>query len=619
MVKSKHVNMNIIGKAIKTVYYLDKRYVLENIILGIFSAGLPFVNIYMGKLIIDAIIARVDGSNLLRLVLITIIANGVLSMINKFLEADSELRARIVVRNRDMFINEKIIKLDYELIEKEETHAKLTELKELNKYGMFGIYAEGIYLKNVFKGAFTLLIAIFMSFGLFQARIPGSIANGVLQNIIFISLILLTTLVSILSAQSINNKMANMTSDEIMEANVIGECYCRNIFDYKFGKDVRLYSRKLYIRAGEGLMAAVNKLYKMISKIMVGPKVLAAVCSVISIGAIYCYIGYKAYYGAIGIGELMQYTGAVTQMLEGIILLTTTIGKIINNNYYFEKLFYVTDLNKRKYLGSLPVEKRDDNEYAMELKNVSFKYPDTEKYVLKNINLKLKIGEKLAVVGMNGSGKTTFIKLLIRLYDPDEGEILLNGINIKKYNYEEYLRLFSVVFQDFKLFSFTLEQNIASSVEVDKDKANFAIRQAGFEKRFKEMKYGLDTYLYHDFDEKGVEVSGGEAQKIAMARALYKDAPFVILDEPTAALDPISEFEIYSRFDEIVDGKTAIYISHRLSSCRFCNDIAVFDEGEIIQRGSHDELIKYTSGKYYELWNAQAQYYKDEEVQVLMA
>lgn len=619
MVKIKPVKMNIIGRTIKILYQLDKRYIIENILLGIFSSSLPFVNIYMGKLIIDALIERAEGSEFIKLVLITIIANGILSVINKFLEADSELRARIVVRNRDMLINEKIINLDYELIEKEETHGRLAELKELDKYGMFGVYSEGIYLKKVFKGFFTVIIAIVMSMGLFQAKVPGSTFSGILQNTIFIVLILSTTVVSIISAQGINDKMANMSSGEIIEANVIGECYCRNVFDYKFGKDVRLYSSRLYNRAGEGLMAAIRTLYSMISKIMLGPKVLAAICSVISIGAIYCFIGYKAYYGAIGIGELMQYTGAITQMLEGIILLTTTIGQIINNNVYFEKLFDVIELNGGKYMGTLPVEKRDDNEYTLELRNVSFKYPGTEKYVLKSLNMKLKIGEKLAVVGMNGSGKTTFIKLLTRLYDPTEGEILLNGINIKKFDYDEYLRLFSVVFQDFKLFSFSLGQNIASSVEIDEGKANNAIKQAGFEKRFKEMPDGLNTYLYHDFDEKGLEISGGEAQKIAMARALYKDAPFVILDEPTAALDPISEFEIYSRFDAIVNGKTAIYISHRLSSCRFCNNIAVFHEGEILQRGSHDELIEDKNGKYYELWNAQAQYYKDEEVELLMA
>jgi ATP-binding cassette subfamily B protein len=217
----------------------------------------------------------------------------------------------------------------------------------------------------------------------------------------------------------------------------------------------------------------------------------------------------------------------------------------------------------------------------------------------------------MAVVGMNGSGKTTMIKLLCRLYDPTEGIITLNGVDIKKYNYDEYMAIFSVVFQDFKLFSFTLSQNVAASVAYDSEKMAQTLTKSGFDSRLENMPKGIETYLYKDFEEDGVEISGGEAQKIALARALYKNAPFIVLDEPTDALDPIAEFEIYSKFNEIVGDKTAIYISHRLSSCRFCDDIAVFHEGELIQRGSHDALIADENGKYYELWNAQAQYYEN--------
>lgn len=615
----KHAKFNIIGRAIKLLVKLDKRYLIDNICLGVFSTIMPFVNIYMGKVIIDALIAKADKYEFIKLVVITIVANGVLSIINKYLEADTQLREKLVVRNRDMLINEKVVNLDFELVEKEETHAKLAELRELNKYGMFGVHREGLFLRNIIKGVLTIIIAIAMSFGLFSAQVEGAVINGSILNSILISSILIITGLSIYSAQGINKKMKSMTTNEVVELNVVGEHYYGFIFDYKFGKDVRLYSERLFERAEANLVKGINSLYSSLAKLTMGSKLTAVCCSVVSISIVYCFIGYKAYYGTISIGEIMQYSGSITQMLSGIILLTTAIGQTINNNYYFEKFFELIELNTGKYMGTLPVEKRDDNEYTLELKNVTFKYPGTERYVLKNVSMKLNIGEKLAVVGMNGSGKTTFIKLLARLYDPNEGEILLNGINIKKYDYDEYLKLFSVVFQDFKLFSFSLGQNIASSVEVEEEKAKAVINEVGFENRFSEMKNGLETYLYHDFDENGTEISGGEAQKIAMARALYKDAPFVILDEPTAALDPISEFEIYSKFDEIVNGKTAIYISHRLSSCRFCNNIAVFHEGEIIQRGNHDELIEDSEGKYFELWNAQAQYYKEEEVEMLLA
>jgi ATP-binding cassette subfamily B protein len=217
----------------------------------------------------------------------------------------------------------------------------------------------------------------------------------------------------------------------------------------------------------------------------------------------------------------------------------------------------------------------------------------------------------MAVVGMNGSGKTTMIKLLCRLYDPTEGYITMNGIDIKLYDYIEYMKIFSIVFQDFKLLPFTVAENIAASSNFDMDAMSDAVEKSGFGPRLKTLPNGLNSYLYKDFEEDGTEVSGGEAQKLALARALYKDAPFIVLDEPTAALDPVAEYEVYTKFNEIIGDKTAIYISHRLSSCCFCDDIAVFHDGRIIQRGGHEQLLADTGGKYYELWHAQAQYYTD--------
>ena len=325
--------------------------------------------------------------------------------------------------------------------------------------------------------------------------------------------------------------------------------------------------------------------------------------------ACYLFVAIKAFLGAYGVGSVVQYVSVLTRLGDGI---RDLMFMVSDNELYcahLKKMYDYLDIPNHMYQGSLTVEKREDNEYYIEFRNVSFKYPRTENYVLHNVNLKFKIGEKLAVVGMNGSGKTTFIKLLCRLYDPTEGEILLNNVDIRKYDYKEYMSIFSVVFQDFKLFSFGLGQNVSASFNYNEELAKKCLEKAGFYERLQSMKKGLETSIYKDLDEEGVEISGGEAQKIALARALYKNAPFIILDEPTAALDPIAEYEVYSKFNEIVQDKTAIYISHRLSSCRFCDVIAVFDGGQIVQRGVHDRLLQDTHGKYYELWNAQAQYY----------
>jgi ATP-binding cassette subfamily B protein len=266
------------------------------------------------------------------------------------------------------------------------------------------------------------------------------------------------------------------------------------------------------------------------------------------------------------------------------------------------------DLPSKKDSGTEDIDFSVDP--VIRFEKVSFRYPGSETYALKNISIELSPNKKLAVVGMNGSGKTTMIKLLCRLYEPTEGRITLNGKDISCYKYDQYLRLFSVVFQDFRLLAFSLGQNVAAASKYDKVRVQECLEMAGFGDRFASLEMGTEHALYRDFDERGVDLSGGEEQKIAIARAIYKGAPFVILDEPTAALDPISEYEIYTKFDLIVGSKTAIYISHRLSSCRICDNIAVFDHGEIVEFGTHEALLDNKDGKYFALWSAQAQYYQ---------
>jgi ATP-binding cassette subfamily B protein len=336
----------------------------------------------------------------------------------------------------------------------------------------------------------------------------------------------------------------------------------------------------------------------------------SAAVSVIFTGVVYGFVCLKALAGAFGLGSVTQYVASITKVSGGMSQLIETLGQMCNNAPFLALVFEYLDIPDNMYQGSLTVEKRSDRKYQVEFRNVSFKYPGSENYALRNVNMKFEIGKRLAVVGMNGSGKTTFIKLLCRLYDPTEGEILLNGIDIRKYNYREYMDIFSVVFQDFKLLSLKLGENVAGRTDYDKARVVDCLKKAGFADRLSTLNDGTETYLYKDYDsDNGVDVSGGEAQKIAIARALYKDAPFIILDEPTAALDPIAEAEIYSKFDEIAGDKTAIYISHRLSSCKFCDEIAVFHEGAVIQQGTHASLVADEDGKYYELWHAQAQYY----------
>ena len=416
-----------------------------------------------------------------------------------------------------------------------------------------------------------------------------------------------------------NYKAVNK-SDLLFEKTGRNQTYSNRVytfFQYKLpknlekAKDIRIYNqseiaektmKKFSIGSNskeEDKYDFLRCLYPALSSLLVG----------VSNMACYLFVVVKAFFGAFGVGNIVQYVSVLSKMGDGIRELWAMLSDNTLYCRHLKRTFAYLDIPNKMYQGSLTVEKRDDNEYYVEFKDVSFKYPGIDLYALRHVNIKFKVGEKLAVVGMNGSGKTTFIKLLCRLYDPTEGEILLNDVNIKKYDYQEYMSIFSVVFQDFQLFSFSLGQNVAASAEFDREKVLACLEKAGFGERLGTMPKGIETSLYKNFDSDGVEISGGEAQKIALARALYKDAPFIILDEPTAALDPVSEYEVYSKFDEIAGDRTAVYISHRLASCRFCDKIAVFHQGRIIQTGNHEELLADSGGKYYELWNAQAQYY----------
>ncbi len=382
--------------------------------------------------------------------------------------------------------------------------------------------------------------------------------------------------------------------------------------DYHFIKDLHLYDGYDMMEkyTSENMrhfekLAPISNILKYAGRM---GRLQGSVQRLMDLGGYLVSVAY-AMLGAFPIGSVVKFAGAFTNIVRSLQGMEAQYKELALTARREASTLEMLGIRDEMYKGKLPVEKRLDNRYEIEFRHVSFKYPGAEQYALKDFSLKLRVGERMAIVGMNGSGKTTMIKLLCRLYDPQEGEILLNGVDIRKFQQEEYMGLFSVVFQDFGLLSMPLGQNIACSMEVDRELALDCLRKAGMEERVERLPKGLDTFLYQDIADDGVEISGGEAQKIALARALYKDAPFVLLDEPTASLDPLSEYEIYSGFDAMTGSKTAIYISHRLSSCRFCDDIAVFHEGRMVQRGSHEELLKDRQGKYYELWHAQAQYY----------
>lgn len=569
----------------------------------------PFVSIWFTAQIVNEISSQRRLKTILLYVLGAVLINFICALLKSIINHVCNEKESQMWSWFGKVFSDKQISLDFVDLENAAIQHQRQEAEE-------NLYMFGNGLAQLFWGISALvrtLVYIVLSLVMTVSLFISTSGNRFINHPIWIGIILVCIAVGGLS----KSKATISENDVFME-------YCKNTVWFNrvfmfFGKelymnpekakDVRIYSQntvaekmldKLITHERDN-QSDITKmaLYPAIAQIIIG--LANAIC--------YLFVAIKALFGAFGVGSIVQYVAVLSRLGEGL----QELMYILSDNEVYcthlQNLFEYLDLPNHMYQGSLTVEKRDDNEYYVEFRDVSFKYPNTDTYVLKHVNLKFKVGEKLAVVGMNGSGKTTFIKLMCRLYDPTEGEILLNGVNIKRYDYNEYMSIFSVVFQDFRLFSFPLGQNVSASASYDREKVIECLKKAGFAERLNSLPNDLDTFLYKDIDAEGVEISGGEAQKLALARALYKNTPFIILDEPTAALDPISEYEVYSKFNEIAGTKTSIYISHRLASCRFCDKIAVFHEGEIIQIGIHEELLADRRGKYYELWNAQAQYY----------
>ena len=609
-----HINITL--RTLKILAAVPQTVMILKIFQSVFNAAVPFVNIYFSAQILNELAGDKNQNRLVFLILLTIGLNFVCMISKSIINRWTEYKSTDLLNALLKIYSDKLFSMDYVDIENPEIQQEFYEIRQYHFNTRFGLYPLlGAYY-GIVESIIPVILSVAMAFSLFTLKIPANSPFTYLDSPFAVIIVIIILFCSIFLSPYLS-----MIGGKIWAESAADENKGKHLFYFYFyffdmirgsdrAKDMRIYNQKRIIdKSAKDFFKFRFETWEKCAKHSAKFNLLSAGVSYLSNGLIYLFVALKAFAGAFGVGGIVQYVGAITQFSRGFAMLLTNIGGLANNTAFLDKIIRFLNMPNKKYRGTLSVEKRDDNEYDIEFRNVSFKYPGTETYALKNLNLKFNIGQRMAVVGMNGSGKTTMIKLLCRLYDPTEGIITLNGIDIKKYKYDEYMAIFSVVFQDFKLFSFTLGQNVATSVDVDEQWAEKCLSMAGLNDRMNSMPKGLETTLYKDFEEDGVEISGGEAQKIALARALYKNAPFIVLDEPTAALDPIAEFEVYSKFNEIVGDKTAIYISHRLSSCRFCDDIAVFHEGKLIQRGSHDVLIADENGKYHELWNAQAQYY----------
>lgn len=384
----------------------------------------------------------------------------------------------------------------------------------------------------------------------------------------------------------------------------------RTMVDFKVGKDVRINGADSWLKSKYEKESEEYILdHRAQQRKLLGINTLSDIIGLIQTVVMYGYCGYLAISGGITVGSFTVFLGALTAF-------TGTFNEFVKRFPALGLLSkYIDDY--REFLRCAEHEGKEletsdisalPEHCDIEFVNVSFKYPDTDRYVLKNINIKIKAGERLSIVGYNGAGKSTFIKLLCRFYKPTEGKILLGGVDISTYPLPEYRRRLAVVFQDYQLFYMSVRYNIVLNLEEDPERVRKALAESGILEKIEGLENGIDTsygriLYYHSRD-----FSGGETQKIACARAYYRDSPIVILDEPTSALDPVAETQLYGRFNEIIGDKTAVYISHRLASVKFCDSIAVFADGELVERGTHAELMK-KNGIYADMFTKQAHYY----------
>lgn len=327
---------------------------------------------------------------------------------------------------------------------------------------------------------------------------------------------------------------------------------------------------------------------------------------------IYYVLIYNVLELGLGIGDFTLFLSFAMGFSGGLLEFLQRFGDYNRASLEVDDFRSFLDLKTEENKEYFPLP--DTDEYCFCFENVSYKYAKAETYALKNLSLTIHPGEKLAVVGLNGAGKTTMIKLLLRLYDPTEGRITLNGTDIRQYEREEYFKLFSPVFQDVQVMAFPVSGNVSMkpTEETDEKKALECLVKAGLKEKIESLPKGIKSNLLKVIEEDGIDLSGGEKQKLALARALYKGAPVIVLDEPTSALDALAEQRLYESFDEMIGDKSAVYISHRLASTRFCDRIAMFKQGEMVEYGSHDELME-RQGEYASMFMVQAQYYQEEK------
>lgn len=602
----KHIRMILRG--LSTLRKIEPVFAALNIIISILEPLQAYINVFMLAYMVDELNGLKRSEVLLRYVIMTISLNLVYALVLHILRLVKQNHFNQFVKNESMFFARKSMEMDYEKVEDAKVFELLTRVKNENHNG-YNMFYLSMFSGQLVKNITSVVTAAAICCGLFvSSSTPLAVRLASLAGI------LIAVVINYFTARKTNAINFEM-NQKLIPFNVSYGFYNDYYEDYNAGKDIRLYGLADYITAIQ------KDQYQRLGKTLFdakGRSIPYLTLNNLASGMV-CMLAYFLVFwgcssGTVAIGDIAKLTSCVMMFagaLNGVIF---QFQSLMNNNKYLSVYFSYFDIaSSRNDKSADPVPgaaaRSTDAAPAIELDNVSFKYPQASDNALKNISVFIQKGEKIAVVGENGSGKTTMIKLICGLYLPTDGEVLVDGVSSRDYSTSDYYAKFSAVFQGFKLFAFSIRDNITAGQASAPAVIDEIAKEVNLDFLLDKLPNGADAHLYKEYEDDGIEPSGGEAQKIAIARALFKDTDVLVLDEPTSALDPVSESEIFDLFGRIMDDKTVLFVSHRMSACHLADRILVMDHGKLIEQGSHEELRSISNGKYAALWNAQAELY----------
>ncbi len=577
------------------------RFFLWIALHGALMALVPFVELILLARVADTLSTGGDASSVWLLSVIALAVLFLTALAEAWFRRAKEAKWELLYRAVDRLLVDKLLSMDQAEADDPSVRGQLKHIKEVTEALGGGLVRLPDIIQDLCRGFVGALTATILSV-IILPTMP--IERSLPMILLWIFLLVMT----VWGSERARRKRQT-SSQRIVDIDRVYYAFLETMSDSSKAADMRLYRQDRtvarYLEEAEQRFFEKQGLKRRRAHgLSAVGRALAASLPTLWIGCSLTLMTWMFLEGAIGLGAFLGGLGAWCALPRTWGWLVQGASIMRENAVELAMLFRFLDTPHRLYQGSLTTEKRADREYEITFRHVSFTYPSQATPALSDVSVTLRSGSRTAIVGENGSGKSTFIKLLCRLYDPDEGEILLNGIDIRKYRREEYIGLLAVVFQDFQLFDRPVAENVAGSSDPDEERVAQCLRDAGADA----------VALLSQTDIRSL--SDGDAQKTAIARALYKDAPFLLLDEPTASLDPAEEAALYANLDRIIDDRTAVYVSHRLASCRFCDEILVLEDGRLTEQGTHEALLS-QKGRYHAMWTAQAMYYKENRSEEL--